>query len=103
MWECRQGSAATLLRAARVTMSTTGELAGARSGNPAEDRTRHEAGAAGVVEVKDAPDHLAGREKSVNGFAFGVDHLRLRVHLDPAERKGNTAGDRIGLEGRFVD
>ena len=70
-----------------------------RPGDTAEDRTGHQARAARIVVMEEAADHLAAGEEARDRPPVGADHLRAIVDLEPAERKRDAAGDRIGENG----
>src|SRR5215468_2072694 len=70
-----------------------GGLPGRGTGDLAEDRARHEPGAAGVIEIEQAADQLARGVEAADRLALGVDHARVGVDLEAAEGEGNAAGD----------
>src|SRR5262245_37438187 len=88
-------------RGLRVAAARTS--AGGGAGDAAEHGAVGEAGAARIVEVEDAADHLARRIEAWNRQAVGVDDARAGVDLDAAEGEGEAAGDGIGLERRLLD
>src|SRR5262249_17438455 len=73
------------------------------AGEAPEDGARDEAGAARVVEVEDAADHLTGRVESLDLGRVVIEHLGVGVDAKPAEGEGDPASGRVGLEGRLVD
>src|SRR5258708_27894350 len=78
--------------------------AGRRSSrDSSEDRPRHQAGAAGIIEIEEAADQLAGCVESANRCAVGVDHRAFGVDAQTAECKRDAAGDRVTLERWRID
>src|SRR3954463_4259657 len=67
---------------------------GPHPGDPAEDRARHQAGAARIVEVKQPADKLARRVKAGNRRQIAVEHLSGgRGDAQATEGKGDAAAD----------
>ena len=84
-------------------MHNSQSASGARAGDFSEYRARNEPGAAGVVEVKEPPDHLARAVKAGDGLQVHVHHLSgLAVHAQSAERESDTAGGHVSVERRRV-
>src|SRR5688572_17922957 len=58
---------------------------GFAAGDAPEDRTGHETRAAGVIEVEEAADELAGGIETRQRRIGDVEHARGRIDLEPAE------------------
>src|SRR5690349_2390334 len=90
-----------------VNVGRSGNLgrptAGAGTGDPAEDGTIHQAGTAGIVEVKNAADQLTGGKQTRDPRTISVDHACVGVDLEPAEGECNAARHRIRFKWRLVD
>src|SRR5262249_43216094 len=69
---------------------------GAGSGDPTEDRARHQARPAGIVIVEQSTYHFAAAVESGNRLPISGDHLRVFVDLKAAEGKGYSPGDGPG-------
>ena len=76
---------------------------GRAPGDPSEDRARHQAGAARIIEVEEAADQLARRIKSANRQPVGIDHRAVGIDAQAAEGERDSAGDRVSLERRRID
>src|SRR5690606_4380654 len=74
------------------------------AGDPAEYRTRHQAGAARIVEVEDTADELTCRIEAGDGDKVVIHHLgSLRIDAEAAKCECDAAADLIGFKGRPVD
>src|SRR5258708_24308225 len=79
-------------------------MARAGSRETTEQRARHEAGTARIVEVVQAADHLAGAEQPGDARKRHVEHLPVgRIDAQAAERERDAAGCRIRLERRRIE
>src|SRR6185312_930506 len=90
------------LRAARRAVQLR-VAARARPGEPAEHGAAGQSARTGIVEIEDAADHLAGREKPGDALVAGIQHLALARNLHAAEGEGDAAGHGIGFKGRRID
>src|SRR5690606_20227524 len=80
-----------------------GRPAGRGAGDLAEDRARHQAGAARIVEVEEAADQFSRRVEAGNALLGSVENRRFGIDAKAAEREGDAAGGLIGLERGLVD
>src|SRR5580698_6108429 len=76
---------------------------GARTGDAAEDRTRHQARPARIVVMKEAANHLAASVQPRDRLPVGADDLRAIVDLEPAERKRDAARNRPCRKRRRIE
>src|SRR5579859_8296534 len=73
------------------------------TGDLAEHRAGHQAGAARIVEVEQAADQFARRIEAADRLLVGVEHFAVGVDTQAAKREGDAAGHRVALERRRVD
>src|SRR5262249_53990076 len=73
-------------------------LRGTAPGDAAKHRAARQSGRAGVVEVEQSAEHLTRGERAPNWAVAGVENLRIGRDFESAEREGDTARDRVGLE-----
>src|SRR5579872_1292563 len=78
-------------------------LAGARPGDLAKHRTRHQARAARVVVIEEAADQLPGRVQAGDRLLRHIEHPPVGVDPDAAKGKGDTAGRAERLVGRLFE
>ena len=74
-----------------------------RAGGAAEDASRHQPGAARIVEIEQPADQLSRRGEAGDGQAVVIDDIAPGGDLEAAEGEGDAAGDGVGLERRLID
>src|SRR5581483_11257557 len=73
------------------------------AGQAPKDRSRHEAGAAGVVVVEETTNQLTRCEEARNRPHLRVQNLTLLVDVQPSEGEGDPARHGVALVGWLVD
>ena len=73
------------------------------AGNASEYGARHQAGAAGIVEIEQSADQFACRIKSGQRSVLDIQHARGRVDFQSAECEGDAGRDRVPDVGRRVE
>src|SRR5262249_22773751 len=71
--------------------------------DPTEHCPRHQTGTAGIVEIEEPANQLAGGVEPWNRHVLDIEHMPQRVDLQAAERERDPTSYRIGFEGRLLD